>query len=101
MAAENNGEVNDDNEFEFDDVGDDKTFANTDFQDCPYDNITIDCNYYSEEGFLDRFATNNKFSSEIDTRNILKTLFVLEPLLDISFLFLLNMIAKNTILGLP
>ena len=51
-----NGQANNDYEFE----DDDNTFVNAEIQDNPYNNITIDCQYYTEESFLNRFSKNKK-----------------------------------------
>ena len=48
----------------FDEFEDDNPFItnNAEISDCPYNNVTIDCHYYTEKSFLDRFATCNRFS---------------------------------------
>ena len=47
----------------FDNVEDDNPFItnNAEINDCPYNNVRIDCQYYTETSFLDRFSTCNKF----------------------------------------
>ena len=48
--------------YDFDD--DDNPFItdNAEISECPCDNITLDCHYYTEKSFLDRFANSNRFS---------------------------------------
>ena len=33
---------------------------NNEINDCPYDNVAVDCHYYNETTFLQRFKNNKK-----------------------------------------
>ena len=44
--------------FEFIDDEDGLVDQNLELNDCPYENVTIACHYYSETSFLQRFKNN-------------------------------------------